>query len=107
MKLEQQRIKLAEWDGWKFKLGPNASGWRNSDGELSPLPDYLSDLNAVHELEKKLLVGYEDDPGGCELWSDYQTALILTAPAYLSNHATAAQRCEALLKTIGLWEESE
>ena len=71
------------------------------------IPDYLNDLNAMHEAEKVLLKGHEDDPDGCELWSDYQTYLILACPAYLSYHATAAQRAEAFLLTIGKWEASK
>lgn len=64
-----------------------------------------TDLNAMHEAEKVLIKGFEDDPESSELWSDYQTNLIIACPAYLSYHATARQRAEAFLRTLGKWEE--
>ena len=66
-------------------------------------PNYCSDLNAMHEAEKTLIEGFEDEPESSELWSDYQTNLIIACPAYLSYHATARQRAEAFLLTLGKW----
>ena len=71
------------------------------------LPDYLSDLNAMHEAENVLTVGQKEN--------DFQThlndvvardrdGLTLGLLTYLSVHATAAQRAEAFLRTLGLWE---
>lgn len=68
-------------------------------------PDWCNDLNAMHEAEKTLIEGFEDEPESSELWSDYQTNLIIACPAYLSYHATARQRAEAFLRTLGKWEE--
>jgi hypothetical protein len=65
------------------------------------------DLNAMHEAEKFLLIGFEDDPEGCEKWSDYITNVIITCKAYLSNHATAYQKAEAFIMTMNLNEEQE
>lgn len=73
-------------------------GWCNA----AKVPNYYGSLDCCHEMEKLLLIGYEDDPSGSELWSDYQTNLILACPAYLSYHATAPQRCEAFWKTMHL-----
>lgn len=72
-----------------------------------PLPNYCNDLNAMHEAEKTMLAGFEDDPEGSALWSDYQTNLIIVCPAYLSYHATANQRAEAFLRTINKWEDEK
>ena len=68
-----------------------------------PLPDYLNDLNAMHEAEKVLTyeqhidhmewLGMCDDDCGQKVW------------AYV--HATAAQRAKAFLRTLGLWEETQ
>lgn len=61
--------------------------------EPAPPPDYLHDLNACHEMEKTLVNTFQ-----YQLWLDR-----------LTNrnewHATAAQRCEAFLRTIGKWKE--
>lgn len=104
MNPEQQRIKLAEWDGWiphphhsrRWKYEEDGkTGWIDEDD----LPNYPFDLNAVHELEKKV----HD-----EKWISY-VKLLAKACEYQKGfcHATAAQRCEALLKTLGLWEETK
>ena len=57
------------------------------------MPDYLNDLNAMHEAEKVLNEAY--------LWNRYKGWLLtwMTEPI----RATAPQRCEAFLKTIGKW----
>lgn len=107
MKPEQQRIKLAEWRGWmrgKWSVGARLQqpGWFNGKHYAwtpTDLPNYLSDLNAVHELEKRLTDGQ---------WNEYEKNLIgacLLSGNRRYHGATAAQRCEALLKTLGLWEE--
>jgi hypothetical protein len=59
------------------------------------VPDYLSDLNAMHEAEKVLTL---------EQKSVY--CLELNKLIY-GMCATAAQRAEAFLKTLGLWEDGE
>jgi len=98
---EQQRAALAEWAGWEAEQ----PDW--DVGRGFP-PDYLNDLNAVHELEMKLpkenlglyatnlsrVVGYAGINNSGE-WLPHN--------AYIW-HATAAQRCEALLKTLNPWK---
>ena len=110
---QQLRIAIAEACGWTdvritpeeghgymseriVGLHPEQSNPDNSEW----LPDYPNDLNAMHDAEKVLLRGYEDDPELSELWSDYQTNLILACPAYLSYHATAAHKSEAFCRTL-------
>jgi hypothetical protein len=77
---------------------------------IGDLPDYLNDLNAMHEAEKVLSDGQRMTYYGhlvsiarkslgidpCE--SHYQ-------PKF-TTHATAAQRAEAFLCTVGRWVES-
>jgi hypothetical protein len=75
------------------------------------VPNYLEDLNAVHELEKKfnleqkqqyvgvlcdLLEKIHPDKGEAE---EYVAFILLTA--------TSAQRCKAILRTIGKWEDKQ
>ena len=105
---EQQRIAIAEFCGWKRKgknkiwINPNLGGGFDY---LSGLPDYLNDLNAMHEAEKLILRCLSHlDYWQCG-YGRFQTILAeLTITPY---SATAAQRAEALLKTIGKWEETK
>jgi hypothetical protein len=123
---DQIRIAIAEWCGWKWKpsnitafgashpLGA-LGAWYDPHGNksLTGPPYYHNDLNAVHEAEK-MLTGFEQK-------RKYRDALICAVglnPEYWCRKeftpseeylrvacATARQRCEALLKTVGLWKE--
>lgn len=70
--------------------------------EIRVLDAYTSDLNACHEMEKTLTNGQ---------WLIYEYAL--QSPSAMRGdyhhrhiiHATAAQRAEAFLRTIGKWTE--
>lgn len=128
MKPEEQRIAIAEACGWHISP-PSlaANGWALKDGKgchisswwltdeearratptlysrLSELPDYLSDLNSMHEAEK-ILTGLQ--------WRDYIANLIYVVDGgppkvnmFFIYTATAAQRAEAFLRTIGKWRE--
>ena len=114
---EQQRIAIAEACGWKPDGEKLSSGvvlwnkrtWINlkpyGDGYLCDqrVPDYLNDLNAMHEVEK-LLVGtqrldYIEWLGYCD--DDYAAKL------FRFIHATAKQRAEAFLKTIDKWTTNQ
>lgn len=61
-------------------------------------PRYCRDLNAMHEAEKGLIKG---DPG---LWECY-TNRLYTKYGIDGIHATARERAEAFLKTIGKWKD--
>jgi hypothetical protein len=92
MNKEAQRIAIAETCGWK-------TGYRDPEA-WHPLPDYLNDLNAMHEAEN-VLFGRND-------WSSckYDEYLDVATSSWKWN-ATASQRAEAFLRTIGKWEESK
>ena len=107
MNPEQQRIAIAEACGLKlFPMGPSDKQWlkNNKDGgvEQVPLPDYLNDLNAMHEAEKLLsnkekevyAVALHDICGNVPFW-------------FGIAHATAAQKAEAFLKACNLWEGND
>ena len=121
---EQQRIAIAEACGWKLKsngLSPMWS-WQNESlnhrikwvahkvmASQGVLPNYLNDLNAMHEAEKVLtqdqMIDYSRHvgksvtshlPASRAAWMDFQLI-----------NATAFQRAEAFLRTIGKWEEAK
>jgi hypothetical protein len=129
---EAQRIAIAEACGWSLQPGQtartpkgdevwtydsrgNSYGPYTIEGMLQTaamkmVPDYLNDLDAIHEAEKILT----DDQ--CQRHVDN---LELVTGATLSTngvrygmnyfclyHATAAQRAEAFLRTLGLWKEN-
>jgi hypothetical protein len=103
-----QQIAIAEACGWVFAEMCPWAPWVGPDNRnyKSP-PDYLSDLNAMHEAEKVLT-------GAFETCSDYQKQLIKVCgcEGYLPSaqflwHATAAQRAEAFLRTLNLWDDSK
>ena len=58
------------------------------------LPDYLNDLNAMHEAEKVIR----------ERADRVDSYLDQLDGAMSGVHATAAQRAEAFLRTLGLWK---
>lgn len=106
MKPEQQRIAIAEACGLLIEcqriggcLHPlNCCCNDHSCDGQEPLPDYLNDLNAMHEAEKMLQHNEK-----CL----YHTALHIITKLNKTWIwlATAAQRAEAFLRTIGKWEE--
>jgi hypothetical protein len=84
---EAQRIAIAGACG--------LTGWRESRA----LPDYLNDLNAMHEAVETLrnLPGSE--------WFDFQQILKEECGSTMNCiQATAAQRAEAFLRTLNLWK---
>jgi hypothetical protein len=116
MNSDKQRIAIAEACGWKDVRGVTHLGIPPEGGRLFPypeyhqedwrlkpfrgIPDYLNDLNAMHEAEKMLK--------GNTQWYKYEEtleAIIRADTAHWPIHATAAYRAEAFLKTIGKWEE--
>lgn len=123
MKPDEQRIAIAEWVGWKQREKSHRAMvpcgnqfsydnffWNDPHGrpDKGP-PDYLNDLNAMHEAEGLLK--------GSQI-RDFEISLIkllnlpLESTPYEGStfpliHATAAQRTEALLKTLGLWRDNE
>lgn len=118
MTAEQQRIAIATAVGWtKEQYTHRAGCWISPDGKTGcrstlALPDFLNDLNACAEFEKTLSraecyayqshlidIVREEKPTISEcldgkLWSERWTW-----------HASAAQRCEAFLRTKDLWTD--
>jgi len=95
MDQSEKRIAIAEACNVAiFKVKP-------SKRDLKQLPDYLNDLNAMHEAEKVLrkpMKPSDTDTIIGDRMHDYAEHL-----GYAID-ATAAQRAEAFLKTLNLWK---
>ena len=92
-----------------------ACGWGNDDIErgytlcqfTEYVPDYFSDLNAMHEAEKVFTYEEAEQFEGelCYICGSENLHKEYPLPFEFSvAHASAAQRAEAFLKTIGKWE---
>jgi hypothetical protein len=122
MKTEEQRIAIAEACGWKDVAPRRWSGYTDTYDPLctpadsigSPakywgyVPDYLNDLNAMHEAEKVL----DDRNRQCVRYAEELERVLARAhekcldPSRFGMiHATADQRAEAFLRTIGRWQD--
>ena len=115
MNPEQQRIAIAEACGWtdvRF-IGRGDDTICVGKPKVRPgginVPDYLNDLNALHDVEKVLtqdqMIDYSRHvgksvtshlPASRAAWMDFQLI-----------NVTASQRAEAFLRTIGKWEEAK
>ena len=100
---EQKRIKIAEALGYthvriiKAIESPPDIGIGHHPTEPHSVPDYLNDLNAMHEAEKVLLTK--------EQRRKYVRTLFQTTNTDWDSHcATAAQRAEAFGLTLNLWK---
>jgi len=98
MNPEQQRIAIAEACGWTPSKIDKC--WNNAKRmeTLEELPDYLNDLNAMHEAEKILDTITDQNTIGS--YAAYAQCLIWDG----GYSATAAQRAEAFLRAINLWK---
>jgi len=116
MSPERQRVVIAELHGYDgiFKdEDAVVCGFKMSEFERSingvvsqPIPDYLNDLNAIHEAILKLPEDLHNEfhrqlyiltkPTPFDMWQ-HNWAFITAGPEVL---------CEALLRTIGKWEKS-
>ncbi|CAB4165051.1 hypothetical protein UFOVP817_29 [uncultured Caudovirales phage] len=69
---------------------------------LDPLPDYLNDLNAMHEAEKSL----SDGNAYWEFIRHLHEIAKRDSLPFIADraNATAAQRAKAFLKTLNLWK---
>lgn len=68
------------------------------------IPDYCNDLNAMHEAEQALAP--KNWNRFSETWWNYYHHL-LDGDVQKIIHATARQRAEAFLRTLGKWKEAE
>jgi hypothetical protein len=104
MKPEEQRIAIAKACGWlvtdngengRVMMG-SRHGWKPGF-KPDPLPDYLNDLNAMHEAKKTLT-----DEQRPIYWRTLYDVCKTTEWPF---NAEAYQEAEAFLKTLNLWKE--
>jgi len=114
MKPEEQRIAIAQacgytaesnqgsMGGWIGKRNGksvyDSIGYSREDAIIRVCPDYLNDLNAMHEAEKSLSM-----KDGTR--SEYVRILQDTCGTLGATMATSQQRAEAFLRVYGLWTE--
>jgi len=107
---DQQRIAIATFCGWtdfewavllfgSYTKGDNI--WRGKE-----VPNYPNDLNACQEMEKTLTDRQHKAFRRhlfSDIESDHDAGEGENDERYFVS-ATAAQRCEAFLKTLNLWK---
>lgn len=118
---DEIRIAIAEACGLNTKkevLG-GVFVYRDKQGyPVAALPNYCHDLNAMHEAERILCCGTNNNPSSGDKWSIYLDLLRLLIcedadePVNVDLEtewdmvtATAHQRAEAFLRTIGKWKQ--
>lgn len=118
MSPEAQRIAIAKACGWQCHR-PFMGGEHWYPPNLHPLsnvigynlPDYLNDLNAMAEVEKMI----PDDESSTGRWGYIGHLIHITGAeslevyreAFILSSATAAQRAEAFLRTIGKCDDDK
>lgn len=117
MSEEEINKAIAEACGWEFSETavsyPNGLKIQFHPPEyvkevfFKEIPDYCNDLNAMHEAENMLTEKQT------RTFAFMLAQVLDTTPTvdlddqFLNIHATAIQRAEAFLKTIGKWEEAK
>lgn len=100
---DELRVKVAELCGAEMPIHipPTMGAIRNGTLFVN-LPDYPSDLNAMHEAEKLLAEGDKHYKIGIEVspTSNYGQLLIELTNRTNPFHATARQRAEAFVSTM-------
>lgn len=116
----EQRIAIAQACGWEMIPGEKPAHYGTFlgllNGKTGFIPDYLNDLNAMHDAEGILATEEErnhyineifeiverdhDDEGG-------ENTLSTVDHEFGWGRATASQRAEAFVKTLGLWKEDD
>lgn len=97
----EQNRAIAKWMGWtKIHTGYPMDGIK--PGSVAALrhliPNFYGDLNACWDFEEKLTMIQS---------RSYTNSLrdSVDIDGFCGIHATAPQRCEALLRTLNLWKE--
>lgn len=115
------RVALAEWLGWAFApmadaangvrlfdvTGPNGERYftKSHIGIDKIIPNYPADLNAMHEAEGRLSHDEWRIFLGFLMGERVIPKLASMEDFHKAWRATARQRAEALLRTIGKWKD--
>jgi hypothetical protein len=105
MTLEQIDIAIAEHLGWSdIRVGEGARIWGNrpnsagQDYRKAAVPQFHANLDWMHHAETVLIW---DQRG------QYRNLLFMNPECEAPVFATAAQKAEAFLRTIGKWQEPD
>jgi len=119
---EQQRIAIAEACGWtqceyvesiglaKGMPGNNTPSYGTYENGMAQLPDYLVDLNAMHEAEQTL---WQKNWASRHDFVDKLARILSPTHGHHQQSgldlldATAAERAEAFLRTMNKWKETK
>ena len=98
---EQINRAIAEACGWHSITTTGVHGMKGPLRGYMQIPDYCTDLNAMHEAEKVLT---DNQFVRYSRWIES----FMQSPEYRSYLcATARQRAEAFLRTLGLCKEAQ
>jgi hypothetical protein len=97
-------MAIRSHQNWHYGLRPGNHGLGDRPAER--IPDYLNDLNAMHEAEKVLELTQYWHYADIHIRDVVMRDNRGRSPAAQTSYAcaTAAQRAEAFLRTIGKWE---
>jgi hypothetical protein len=79
---------------------------------MAEIPNYHEDLNAMHSAERMLEGTPTTFNRFCDYWDNLRAITCGTFDADIADdckamlHATAPQRAEAFLRTVGKWQEA-
>lgn len=112
---KQQRIAIARFCGWNVvsAVGKLPIWVSRKDHQTIVLPDYLNDLNAMHEAENKLTDSQHGDftvhlhaiVASKEELHEWNKNRVYCDERRRYVSSTASQRAEALLRAIGKWKD--
>jgi len=107
---EQINLAIAKHLGWRaiaFSYGIGVIGIPPARNECDPVHPksvmWTADLNAMHEAEKTLK-GYEQIH--TYVWNLHNRNDYVTDFKLMEVHASARDRAEAFLRTLGKWDHS-
>ena len=119
MNPEQQRIAIAEACGWKnvdagagrvWGFTTRHKGTPSESDVCVDIPNYLNDLNAMHDAVSIFDYDQADqfEDHLCDICKRSNDEKENPAPwRFAVVNATASQRAEAFLRTIGKWKEAK
>ncbi len=105
----EQHVAIAKWMGYVVSHGGDFEGTHVAQGStVMKMPEYTGDLNAMHEAEAQLTFDERVRFVDClrAAVKDSTVSEHFSVEVVRLTFSTAAQRAEALLRTLNLWKET-